>query len=100
MAITDTLSTGLLAPIAGVTPSVWSNKTTAGLLGGSPLAAPMPTYSAPTFTGGDRYGNYVRRGGAALGSPVNTSLMAAFKDPTNTIANISDWGKQHWTTFG
>ena len=86
------LSKGLLAPVGGVTPSVWSGKTTAGLLGGSPLAAPMPTYAAPVFAGGSKYGNYVRH---------YPGLMAAFSDPSNTgEQNIADWGKQHWETFG
>jgi len=91
MAITDTLSTGLLAPVAGVTPSVWSNKTTAGLLGGSPLAAPMPTYQQYTPQGGSKYGNYVRH---------YPNLVKAFNDPTNTIPNIVDYGKRHWDVHG
>ena len=91
MAITDTLSKGLLAPIAGVTPSVWSNKTTAGLLGGSPLAAPMPTYQQYTPQGGSKYGSYVRN---------YPHLLKAFNAPTNTIPNIKDWGKRHWEVSG
>jgi len=94
------LSKGLLAPVGGVTPSVWSGKTTAGLLGGSPLAPPMPTYQQYTPTGGTRYGNYVRRGGAALGEAPRTDIMAGFRDPRNTISNIVDFGKAHWTEFG
>ena len=92
MAITDTLSKGLLAPIAGVTPSVWSNKTTAGLLGGSPLAAPMPTYQQYTPQGGSKYGSYVRH---------YPDLLKAFNAPENTVAqNIRDWGKRHWEISG
>ena len=92
MAITDTLSKGLLAPIAGATPSVWSGKTTAGLLGGSPLAAPMPTYQQYTPQGGSKYGSYVRH---------YPDLLKAFNAPTNTVEqNIRDWGKRHWETIG
>jgi len=86
------LSKGLLAPVGGVTPSVWSSKTTAGLLGGSPLAAPMPTFAAPVFAGGSRYGNYVRN---------YPDLLAAFNDPTNVNAqNIRDYGQRHWEVSG
>ena len=27
-------------------------------------------------------------------------MLAAFRDESNTIPNIVDWGKQHWQTFG
>ena len=85
------LTKGLLAPVGGNIPSVWSDKTTAGLLGGSPLAAPMPTYQQYTPQGGSKYGNYVRHW---------PDLLAAFNDPTNTIPNIKDWGKRHWDVHG
>ena len=95
------LSKGLLAPVGGVTPSVWSSKTTAGLLGGAPTPAPIPQSQSPLFTGGDRFGNYVRRGGAALGAPARTDLMAAFMDPSNEHSqNIAEWGEGHWTSLG
>ena len=85
------LTKGLLAPVGGNIPSVWSGNTTAGLLGGSPLAAPMPTYQQYTPQGGSKYGNYVRH---------YPNLVKAFNDPTNTIPNIVDYGKRHWEVHG
>jgi len=58
-----------------------------GLLG-SPAVAPL---SAPSWTGGTRYGNYVR------GYP---DLMTNFMAPTNPYPNIQDYGKWHYTTHG
>ena len=42
-------------------------------------------------TGGTIYGNYVRN---------YPDLLAAFKDPSNTIPNIVDWGQRHWDYHG
>ena len=76
-------------------PSMWGGASGGtGILGytpGSAAPAPMPTYSNPVRTGGTIYGNYVRN---------YPDLLAAFKDPSNSIPNIVDWGKSHWDTFG
>jgi len=76
-------------------PSIWGGASGgAGILGytpGSAAPAPMPTYKNPVRTGGTIYGNYVRN---------YPDLLAAFRDESNTIPNIVDWGKQHWQTFG
>ena len=81
-------------------PSIWGEASGGpGILGYTPpgftpgvgVGAPMPTYQAPKFTGGTPYGNYVRQW---------PDLMTAFKDKSNTIPNIADWGKSHWETFG
>jgi hypothetical protein len=58
-----------------------------GLLG-SPAIAPL---SAPSWTGGTRYGNYVR---------YYPDLMTNFMAPTNPYPNIQDYGKWHYTTHG
>ena len=76
-------------------PSIWGGASGgAGILGYTPgIAAPTPmtTYKNPVRTGGTIYGNYVRN---------YPDLLAAFRDESNTIPNIVDWGKQHWQTFG
>jgi len=76
-------------------PSMWGGASGGtGILGytpGSAAPAPMPTYKNPVRTGGTIYGNYVRN---------YPDLLAAFKDPSNSIPNIVDWGKSHWDTFG
>ena len=76
-------------------PSMWGGASGGtGILGYTPGSAappPMPTYSNPVRTGGTIYGNYVRN---------YPDLLAAFKDPSNSIPNIVDWGKSHWDTFG
>ena len=76
-------------------PSIWGGASGGtGILGytpGSAAPTPMPTYKNPVRTGGTKYGNYVRN---------NPDLLAAFKDPSNSIPNIVDWGKSHWDTFG
>ena len=76
-------------------PSIWGQASGgAGILGytpGSAAPTPMPTYKNPVRTGGTIYGNYVRN---------YPDLLAAFKDPSNSIPNIVDWGKSHWDTFG
>ena len=76
-------------------PSIWGGASGGtGILGytpGSAAPAPMPTYSNPVRTGGTIYGNYVRN---------YPDLLAAFKDSSNSIPNIVDWGRQHWDTFG
>ena len=76
-------------------PSMWGGASGGtGILGytpGSAASPPMPTYSNPVRTGGTIYGNYVRN---------YPDLLAAFKDPSNSIPNIVDWGKSHWDTFG
>ena len=76
-------------------PSIWGGASGGtGILGytpGSASPAPMPTYSNPVRTGGTIYGNYVRN---------YPDLLAAFKDSSNSIPNIVDWGRQHWDTFG
>ena len=76
-------------------PSIWGGASGgAGILGytpGSAAPTPMPTYKNPVRTGGTIYGNYVRN---------YPDLLAAFRDESNTIPNIVDWGKQHWQTFG
>ena len=76
-------------------PSIWGGASGGtGILGytpGSASPAPMPTYSNPVRTGGTIYGNYVRN---------YPDLLAAFKDSSNSIPNIVDWGKSHWDTFG
>ena len=76
-------------------PSIWGGASGGtGILGytpGSAAPAPMPTYSNPVRTGGTIYGNYVRN---------YPDLLAAFKDSSNSIPNIVDWGKSHWDTFG
>ena len=76
-------------------PSMWGGASGGtGILGytpGSAAPAPMPTYKNPVRTGGTIYGNYVRN---------YPDLLAAFKDPSNSIPNIVDWGKSHWETFG
>ena len=76
-------------------PSMWGGASGGtGILGYTPGSAappPMPTYSNPVRTGGTIYGNYVRN---------YPDLLAAFKDPSNSIPNIADWGKSHWDSFG
>ena len=76
-------------------PSIWGGASGGtGILGYTPGSAappPMPTYSNPVRTGGTIYGNYVRN---------YPDLLAAFKDSSNSIPNIVDWGKSHWDTFG
>ena len=76
-------------------PSMWGGASGGtGILGYTPGSAappPMPTYSNPVRTGGTIYGNYVRN---------YPDLLAAFKDPSNSIPNIVDWGKSHWDSFG
>ena len=76
-------------------PRIWGGASGgAGILGytpGSAAPTPMPTYKNPVRTGGTIYGNYVRN---------YPDLLAAFRDESNTIPNIVDWGKQHWQTFG
>ena len=76
-------------------PCIWGGASGgAGILGytpGSAAPTPMPTYKNPVRTGGTIYGNYVRN---------YPDLLAAFRDESNTIPNIVDWGKQHWQTFG
>ena len=76
-------------------PSIWGGASGGtGILGYTPGSAappPMPTYSNPVRTGGTIYGNYVRN---------YPDLLAAFKDPSNSIPNIEDWGKSHWDSFG
>ena len=59
----------------------------AGLLGSSSVGA----YSPPTFSGGTRYGNYVRS---------YTDLMNNFMSPANPYPNIVDYGKWHWGAHG
>ena len=80
---------------AGGYPSMWGGASGGtGILGytpGSAAPTPMPAYSNPVRTGGTQYGNYVRN---------YPDLLKAFRDSSNTIPNISDWGKQHWQTFG
>ena len=76
-------------------PSIWGGASGgAGILGYAPGRAaptPMPPSKNPVRTGGTIYGNYVRN---------YPDLLAAFRDESNTIPNIVDWGKQHWQTFG
>jgi len=76
-------------------PSMWGGASGGtGILGYTPGSAappPMPTYSNPVRTGGTIYGNYVRN---------YPDLLAAFKDPSNTIPNIVDWGQRHWDYHG
>ena len=81
-------------------PSIWGQASGGqGILGYTPpgftpgvgVGAPMPPYKAAMPIGGTPYGNYVRQW---------PDLMTAFKDESNTIPNIADWGRQHWETFG
>jgi len=81
-------------------PSIWGQASGGqGILGYTPpgftpgvgVGAPMPAYKAAAPIGGTPYGNYVRQW---------PDLMTAFKDESNTIPNIADWGRQHWETFG
>jgi len=76
-------------------PSIWGGASGGtGILGytpGSAAPTPMPTYKNPVRTGGTIYGNYVRN---------YPDLLAAFRDESNTIPNIVDWGKRHWDYHG
>ena len=81
-------------------PSIWGEASGGpGILGYTPsgftpgvgVGAPMPVYKSPSPVGGTPYGNYVRQW---------PDLMKAFRDESNTIPNIADWGRSHWETFG
>ena len=81
-------------------PSIWGEASGGpGILGYTPpgftpgvgVGAPMPVYKSPAPVGGTPYGNYVRQW---------PDLMTAFKDESNTIPNISDWGRAHWEGHG
>ena len=60
----------------------------AGLLG---APSPVGAYSPPTFSGGTRYGNYVRS---------YADLMNNFMSAANPYPNIVDYGKWHWGAHG